>query len=378
MTGWGIQFSVTTLSCELALERLHNRHGDMLDARAAQAAETERNRELVQLFGSLRPYVPTLLAHASSGIEAMPPARHHTGWHLLVSDLAHAADVAERILEAHPTSQDPAARDAQLWPYLRTWGEHDILLRDLALQPAHPPRPGPQLTGEEQESWTARARAARSRDLLQPQESRYDATGRQLTLALLPYPDEDEEVFLILAGDIDSPHVQVLGVYDTDDEAIPNLPPAVPPGVLYPDGHTPAPTVPPGLPLAQLTRDVIEAQHSASVAEAISYVTDRPPHAPAGHIAQLTEFLDTCATWAAALDTRAGHEIAVRLRMLSTQTGHLLQGLTQVGEQLEEAVAVLPPHRTPAPRHLPTPGPRAIPTTPVTAAPAVTPSAHRR
>ncbi|MFJ2116000.1 hypothetical protein ACIOEX_29635 [Streptomyces sp. NPDC087850] len=351
----------------------------MLDEQAAQAVEAERNRELAELFGNLLPHVPTLLAHASAGIEAMPPARHHAGWHLLVSDLAHAADVAVRILEDHPTGHDSAARDARLWPYLRTWGEHDVLLRDLALQPAHPPRPGPRLTGEEQEWWTARARAARSRDLLQPQESRYDATGRQLTLALLPYPDEDEEVFLILAGDIDSPHLQVLGCYDTDDAAIRDLPPAVPPGVLFPEGHAPAPLAVPGLPLAQLTRDVIDAQHSASVAEAISYVTDRPPHAPAGHIAQLTEFLDTCATWAAALDTRAGHEIAVRLRVLSTQTGHLLQDLTHVGEQLEEAVAVLPPHRTPAPRHLPTPRPPAITTTPVAAAPAVsTTSAHRR
>ncbi|MFG2483464.1 hypothetical protein ACGFSI_11995 [Streptomyces virginiae] len=323
--------------------------------------------------------MPTLIAHASAGIEAMPPARHHAGWHLLVSDLAHAADVAVRILEDHPTGQDSAARDARLWPYLRTWGEHDVLLRDLALQPAHPPRPGPQLTGEEQEWWAARARAARSRDLLRPQESRYDATGRQLTIALLPYPDEDEEVVLVLAGDIDSPHVQVLGCYDTDDEAIRDLPPAVPPGVLFPDGHTSATTALPGLPLAQLTHDVIDAQHSGDVAEAISYVTDRPPHAPAGHIAQLTEFLDTCATWAAALDTRAGHEIAVRLRMLSAQTGHLLQDLTHVGEQLEEAVAVLPPHRTPAPRHLPTPRPPALATTPVAAAPPVsTTSAHRR
>lgn len=135
----------------------------------------------------------------------------------------------------------------------------------------------------------------------------------------------------------------------------------------------------PRAPLAQLTRDVIDAKHTGDVAEAISYVTDRPPHAPAGHIAQLTEFLDTCATWAAALDTRAGHEIAVRLRMLSAQTGHLLQDLTHVGEQLEEAVAVLPPHRTPAPRHLPTPRPPAITTTPVAAAPPVsTTSAHRR
>ncbi|WP_405421506.1 hypothetical protein [Streptomyces erythrochromogenes] len=218
----------------------------MLDEQAARAVEAKRNRELVELFGNLLPYQPTLLAHASAGIEAMPPARHHAGWRLLVSDLAHAADTAVHILEDHPTGQDTEARDAQLWPYLRTWGEHDVLLRDLALQPAHSPRPSPRLTEGEQEWWAARARAARRRDLLQPRESRYDAAGRQLTVAVLPYPDEDEEVVLILAGDIDSSHVQVLGCYDTDDDAIRDLPPPVPPGVLFPDGHARAPLVPPG------------------------------------------------------------------------------------------------------------------------------------
>ncbi|MFD6912345.1 hypothetical protein [Streptomyces virginiae] len=310
----------------------------------------------------------------------MPPARHHSRWHLLITDLAHAASQAIRILDEHPAGQDTTDRDARLWPYLQTWGEHDVLLRDLALQPAHRPEASPGLTPEEQEWWTARARSARSHDLLQPRESLYDATGRQLTVVFAPHPDDaDEEVVLILTGDIDSPEMRVIGRYDTDDEAIRDLPPAVPPGVLFPNGPAPELTSPPGLPLAQLTRDVIDAQHSASVAEAISYVTDRPPHAPAGHLAQLTGFLDACATWATALDTRAGREIAVRLRMLSAQTGHLVQDLAQVGEQLDEAVAVLPPHRTPAPRHLPAPRPPAVGTTPVAAAaPTTTASAQRR
>ncbi|MFZ3470447.1 hypothetical protein ACODT3_24475 [Streptomyces sp. 4.24] len=312
----------------------------------------------------------------------MPPARHHARWHLLISDLAHAADQAIRILDEHPASQDTTSRDAQLWPYLQTWGEHDILLRDLALQPVHPQEPDTSLGAEAQEWWTVRARSARSRGLLQPRESLYDATGRQLTIAFVPHPDDDEEeedVVLILAGDIDSPEMRVIGRYNTDDEAIRDLPPAVPPGVLYPNGPPPDSGSPPGLPLEQLTRDVIDAQHSASVAEAISYVTDRPPHAPAGHIAQLTALLDTCATWATAMDTRTGQEIAVRLRMLSAQTSHLIQDLAQIGGQLEEAVAVLPPHRTPAPRHLPALRSPAVGTTPVAPAPPVSAaSAHRR
>uniref|UniRef100_A0AAU2JZG9 Uncharacterized protein n=1 Tax=Streptomyces sp. NBC_00049 TaxID=2903617 RepID=A0AAU2JZG9_9ACTN len=61
----------------------------------------------------------------------------------------------------------------------------------------------------------------------------------------------------------------------------------------------------------------------------------------------------------------------MRLRMLSTQTSHLVQGLAQIGEQLEKAVAVLPPHRTPAPRHLPVPRPPVVGTTPVGPGPPV-------
>ncbi|MFA7764882.1 MULTISPECIES: hypothetical protein [Streptomyces] len=59
----------------------------------------------------------------------------------------------------------------------------------------------------------------------------------------------------------------------------------------------------------------------------------------------------------------------MRLRMLSAQTGHLIPDLAQIGEQLEEAVAVLPPHRTPAPRHLSALRPPALGTTPVAPAP---------
>ncbi|GAA2624588.1 hypothetical protein GCM10010425_20540 [Streptomyces spororaveus] len=346
----------------MAVDHLRTHHGDITDAPAAQAAEAERNRELAELFVDLRPHLNTLIVHASAGLQAMPPARHHARWHLLISDLAHAV----HILDEHPDGQDTTARDALLWPYMQTWGEHDVLLRDLALQPTHPPEPNPGLGTEEQEAWTAWARSAHSRGLLRPQESRYDAADRQLTLAFVPHPvDEDEEMVVILAGDIDGPEMSVTGRYDTDDEAIRHLPPAVPPGVLYPNGPPPDSASPPGVPLEQLIRDVIDAQHSASVAEAISYVTDLPPHAPAGHIAQLTAFLDTCAAWATAMDTRAGQEISVRLRMISAQTSHLVQDLAQIGEQLEDAVAVLPPHRTPAPRHLPVPRPPAVGTTPV-------------
>ncbi|MER5567171.1 hypothetical protein ABT083_13305 [Streptomyces goshikiensis] len=310
----------------------------------------------------------------------MPPARHHARWHLLVTDLAHAAEQAVRILDEHPVGQDTASRDAQLWPYLKTWGEHDVLLRDLALQSAHPPETHTDagLGPKEQDGWTEWARSARSRDLIQPRESLYDASGRQLTVAYVPDPaDDGEEVVLILAGDIDSPQMRVIGRYDTDDEAIRDLPPAVPPGVLYPDGPPPG-AHPLGISVDELTCDVIDSKHSGDVAGLIFHVASQPPHAPPGQIAQLTRFLDVCADWAAALDTRAGRDIAVRLRMLSAQTGHLAQDLAHVGEQLEKAVAVLPPHRTPAPRHLSAPRTPGVTTTPVAPAPPASAASARR
>lgn len=38
--------------------------------------------------------------------------------------------------------------------------------------------------------WTERTRSARSRDLLQPRESPYDATGRQIAIAFIPHPGD--------------------------------------------------------------------------------------------------------------------------------------------------------------------------------------------
>ncbi|MFJ6934660.1 hypothetical protein ACIQV2_15795 [Streptomyces globosus] len=230
---------------------------------------------------------------------------------------------------------------------------------------------------EEEGLWTAYARSARLRALLQPMESRYDAAGRQITVATALHPeDPDEEIVLVLSGDIHSPGMRVIGHYDSRDDAIAHLPPAVPPGVLHPAGppavrDTQAPS------LADLTLDVADARHSGDVAGAISYIAGHPIEG--GHLGELTAFLDTCTAWASAMDIRAGHDLAARLRMLATQTRQLGHELGLVGEDMDAAVAVLPAYRTPAPRHLKVSAAPALTTTPLPAAPpAYALPAHRR
>ncbi|WP_329025776.1 hypothetical protein [Streptomyces sp. NBC_00690] len=373
LTGYAVRYAVITLGCETALDQVRTAHGQISDPCAAEAALAERTRDLAAIATTwLLPHTQTLTAAARQGIDRMPPARHHTGWRLLLNDLDHAAAQLRAILNTHPDPADQGGRDAQLWPFLRTWSEQATLLRDLTAQAQRPHVPLPTL-GAEEDLWTGRARTARSRGLLDPIESWYEAGGQLITLVYLPPTtdtagEDEEDIVVALAGDIDSPTMRAIGHYTRHEDALAELPPQVPPGVLRPTQPDARAVPDPALPfLGALTREVIDAQHSASVAKAISYLTDRPPH-PAGHLAQLTPFLNTCAAWATAMDTRAGQTMATRLRILTTQVDHLTSELISIQEDMGNAVAVLPPHRTPAPRHLPpTPPPRTAlpPTVPI-------------
>ncbi|MFE7803787.1 hypothetical protein ACFU51_03785 [Streptomyces sp. NPDC057430] len=367
LTGYAARYSSIRLRLENSQKHPRSAYGLIT---VPGAAFEGRVRDLAEAFKRLLPHVPVLLESARAGIDAMPPARHHPGWRLLLDDLAHAANQASR-----PANITDGLGD-RLWPYLQTWGEHATLLRDLSLQPQQP-HTNLLLSAHEEELWTAHARSARLRGLLQPMESRYDAAGQQITVATALHPeDPDKEIVLVLSGDIDSPGMQVIGHYDSHDDAIAHLPPAVPPGVLYPAGpptvrNTQMPS------LADLTRDVAAARHSGEVAEAISYVTEHPVEG--GHLGELTAFLDTCTAWASAMDTRAGHGLAARLRMLAAQTRQLGHELGVVGDDMDAAVAVLPPYRTPAPRHLQAPAIPALTTTPLPATPPTNAlPAHRR
>lgn len=252
---------------------------------------------------------------------------------------------------------------------METWGDRAQLLKDLAVQDGPPA--GPELPGQEEALWTAHARGARIRDEMYLLESRYDAAGRPLTVAVIPHPeDPGEERTLITAGDVDSPAMRVLGHYDSADDAIAALPPPVQPGVLYPGGNPLVPsTVLPSI--AELIKDVSNARHSGDVAQALDRVTGRGFEQ--GHLAHLNDLLRSCSSFAGALDTIAGRDLAVRLRMLSAQLDALDRELVQVRDDLEETVAVLPPYRTPAPRHINPPKPPGLRTTPPPAAQATPP-----
>ncbi|MCX4985817.1 hypothetical protein [Streptomyces sp. NBC_00572] len=81
-----------------------------------------------------------------------------------------------------------------------------------------------------------------------------------------------------------------------------------------------------------------------------------------------------CADFALATETVAGRDLSVRLRGLMVQTDVLDQQLRQALAAFEDTIAVLPPHRTPQPRHIKTPpGVRATPLPPAQAAPSRVP-----
>ncbi|QPP05182.1 hypothetical protein G4Z16_00885 [Streptomyces bathyalis] len=218
------------------------------------------------------------------------------------------------------------------------------------------------------------AREARARGGLEPFESWYDATGDLITLA---YLDDEAATVLAMSGDLDGPGMYVIGHFSdsNEDEAGRTAPPPVPPGVLRPevsryDEHVHAPET----TLQAFTQDVIEARHSGEVAEALLTATEASG-STRGPLPRLSEFVATCAEFSDALETRQGQQTAARLRMIATQINLLTQDLRTAGNVLDAAGGVLPPHRTPHPRHLPpAPGPTLNTQRPAAGIPATTPA----
>ncbi|MFI9210221.1 hypothetical protein ACIGW7_19050 [Streptomyces sp. NPDC053253] len=264
-----------------------------------------------------------------------------------MDDLEVAADLARRCLADEASVSRMAARQCQV-----TWAQRASFLRDLAVQEAPPP-PGPELPIAEEARWATHAHDVRRRHMMYLYESRYDAAGRQLTVVEVPDLDQPaEDCVLIVAGDIDSATMRVLGRYDTQDQAQADLPPAIQPGVLHPRGQFPrhAGTVP---PLADLIEEVAGATQSQTVAEVLDYVVG--DGAGPRHLSQLSDLLGECADFALATETVAGRDLSVRLRGLLVQTDVLDRQLRQALAAFEDTIAVLPPHRTPQPRHIKAP-----------------------
>ncbi|MGW2858240.1 hypothetical protein [Streptomyces sp. NPDC001205] len=293
-------------------------------------------------------------------MDAMPPARHHAAWRELVDDMAHAADQIHRIRSAPADQPEPDAsriRDLQLWPYILAWAERSFIVSDLAGQ--HRPT-GPPLTHEEQQYWTDLAQAAWRRGDLDVDDVWYSAANELITLAHLV--EHGEQTVVVLAGEVGSQQMRVLGHYDTVNTAVEASPPAVPAGVLHPDVAPFAPQAPTAeAPVAKLVRQVDEARHTEDVYMALLDAVDDSGFSR-GPLPRLTELLDRAAKFTDALETTQGQRSAARLSVLARQLGALRQEIESAAEGL--GAGVLPPHRTPRPVFHTTPTPPAPPTPP--------------
>ncbi|MGW5679748.1 hypothetical protein ACWEV4_32510 [Streptomyces sp. NPDC003860] len=367
------------LRCETVLDGLRNRHGTIIDAHAAAEAVEERNHAATEVYRTiLMPHTGTLLTAARGALDSLPPARHHAGWAARLDDLEHAADQIQQILAgatSGPDNETAHTTQQAMWPHLVTWAEHAGTACDLADQQHTPTTTA--LPDDELRKWTHLARAARASGRLTPYESWYDADQRLITIAVLQH-DNEMLTAVALAGDLDSPDVQVLGHYEDELEAIDASPPPVPPGVLHPAASPYAERAHSAeVSFQALIQDVREARRASDVAEAIETAVDRYG-LTRGQLVRLEEFVSVCAEFAHALGTQHAQRVAGRLGALSRQFAVLTAELREAGDDLGSTVAVLPPHRTPLPHRLPGTGHPAIPTTLRGAAPPATTPAHRR
>ena len=321
-----------------------------------RAIVAEQHREQEMEFAALLPHTVLLIDRARTALEFQPSARHVAGWNSLVDDLEAAADHAR-----HLSEQSIADRSTSRQCHV-TWADRARFLRDLAVQEGPPP-PGPELPAAEEARWTAHAHDVRRRHMMYLYESRYDAVGRQITVVEVPDLDQPtKDCVLVVAGDVDSATMRVLGRYDTLDQAQADLPAAVQPGVLHPRGRFPrsAGKVP---PLADLIEQIASATQSQEIAEVLDYVVS--DGAGPRHLSQLSDLLAECADFALATETVTGRDLSVRLRGLVVQTDVLDRQLRHALIAFQDTIAVLPPHRTPQPRHLiPPPAVRSTPPPP--------------
>ncbi|WUH90369.1 hypothetical protein OG900_09810 [Streptomyces sp. NBC_00433] len=357
-----MRYHVEHLACTTALRQLPWAYGEITEPAAARRAVEHRNRQVTDAFTThLLPHTTSLLHLVRQGLDAMPPAGHHAGWRLLLDDLDHATERIHHHLDAGPAAGTgyQVRMRAQLWPYLTTWAEHSLIVRDLAGQ--HRAADVPVLPAAEREQLTALVLDARDRGELEPFESWYDAAGRRITLAYLT--GHDDSTVLALAegpgGDITA-----LGRYETEYEAGRASPPPVPAGVLRPDApwRNEQPQPQPEGDLGDLIQDVITSAHTGDVSRSIAAAVDSD-NRQRGPLLQLAGFLRACAEFADALDTAQGHKTAARLTVLPAQADTLTRELAAAGEELGAQVAVLPPYRVPYPRHVALPPGPALQTT---------------
>ncbi|GAA4781984.1 hypothetical protein [Streptomyces ziwulingensis] len=369
-----LRMAVIDRETEAALDMTRDRYGRTVHAGAAAAARAHRDQAAVAAYAThLGPHAEALLDTARLALDELPPARHLSGWRTVLDGLASSAAEIDRALDrpAAPGSPAELAQHAALWPHLTTWADHGPIASNLVDQRQGQHHKAP-LTDEEQRTWTERARTAQRRGELEPTESWYAADGQPITLAHLV--ENDDSTVVALRGDPDAPGWQVIGHYAHEYAAGKVLPAPAPPGVLRADVsafNRPEPV--PEIPLQELIRDVVEAQHAGDASNALLSATQRGYDA--GPMVRLQELLETSRQFASALETVQGRQIAARLSVLSRQIEFLTREVEEAAEDLGATVAVLPPHRTPVPRARQRP---AVDTTPPTPSPRASTTARHR
>jgi hypothetical protein len=371
--GFRLRMAVIERETETALDMTRDRYGRTVHADAAADARARRDKAAVEAYTAyLAPHADALLDAARRALHELPPARHLAGWRAVLDGLAASAAEIHQVLDqpAAPGSPAERAQHSALWPHLTAWADHSAIASDLADQNQHQRHKAP-LTDEEQQMWTEMAQAAQRRGELERTESWYAADGQPITLAHLI--EDDDSTVVALRGDPDAPGWQVIGHYAHEYEAGKVLPAPVPPGVLRADiSRYNRPALVPELSLQELIRDVVEGRTAADASDALLGAVQRGYDA--GPMVRLQELLETSGQFASALETVQGRQIAVRLSALGRQIEFLTHEVEAAAQDLGATVAVLPPHRTPAPRVRPRP---AVDTTPP-AAPPVAPVTTRR
>lgn len=337
---------------ETVLDTTRDRYGRTVHRHTATAARARRTHAAVEAYTmDLASRADDLLAAAHCALDELPPARHTAAWRSVLDSLAVSHAEIMRVVDepAAPGSDAEREQHAGVWPHLAAWADYGSITADLTDQ-HH--QPAPELSGAERQMWTDRAQAAQRRGELELMESWYAVDGRRITVADLV--EDETSTTIALAGDPDGPECQVIGYYDNEYAAGQALPRPVSPGVLRPDVsrfNRPEPV--PEVSLQELRRDVVEARTAGDVSEALLTAT-RHSH-DAGPLVRLQELLETSGQFAFALESVQGRQVAARLSALSRQIEFLTREVHEAAEDLGATIAVLPPHRTPAPRIRPRP-----------------------
>ncbi|NIY65601.1 hypothetical protein [Streptomyces malaysiensis] len=372
--GFRLRMAVIDHESETALDITRDRYGRTVHAGAAEAARAHRDKAAVEAYTThLAPHAHALLDAARRALDELPPAQHLDRWRAVLDGLVASATEIRRALDrpAAPGSAAEREQHAALWPHLAAWADHSVIASNLADQSDGQHHKAP-LTGEEQRIWTEKAQAAQRRGELELTESWYAADGQPITLAHLV--EDDDATLVALRGDPDAPGWQVIGHYAHEYEAGQVLPAPVPPGVLRADvSRFNRPALAPEVSLQELIRDIVEAQHAGDASNALLGATQRGYDA--GPMVRLQELLETSGQFARALETVQGRQIAARLSALGRQIEFLTREVEEAAEDLGATVAVLPPHRTPAPRVRPRP---AVDTTPPTPPPRTSTTTRHR